>query len=64
MFILDALANITLGDVDGYFPLHTVPPKLFLQILVHFGASGMNRISGIMGFLQNNLFQLLNIRDA
>jgi hypothetical protein len=64
MFSLDALANITPGDVEGYFPLHTMPPKLFLQTLVHFGASGMNRIWGIVGFLQNKLFQLLNVRDA
>jgi hypothetical protein len=32
-----------------------MPPKLFFQVLVHFGASGMNRISCIMGLLQNKL---------
>jgi hypothetical protein len=60
----DALADITLGDVKGYFPLHTVPPKLFLQVLVHFGASGVDRIQGVVGFLQNKLLQLLNVQDA
>jgi hypothetical protein len=61
---LDALADITPGDEKGYFPLHTVPPKLFLQVLIHFGASGMDRIRGVVGFLQNKLLQLLNVRDA
>jgi hypothetical protein len=42
MFSLDTLANITPGDVEGYFPLHPVPPKLFLLVLVHFGASMMD----------------------
>jgi hypothetical protein len=64
VFSFDALANITSGDVEGYFPLHTVPPKLFLQVLVHFGASGVDRIRGVVGFLQNKLLQLLNVRDA
>jgi hypothetical protein len=64
VFSPDALADITPGDVKGYFPLHTVPPELFLQVLVHFGASGMDRIRGVVGFLQNKLLQLLNIRDA
>jgi hypothetical protein len=41
-----------------------VPPELFLQVLVHFGASGMDRIRGVMGLLQNELFQLLDVRDA
>jgi hypothetical protein len=46
------------------FSLHTVPPKPFLQVLVHLGASGMNRIGSIMGLLQNELLQLLDARDA
>jgi hypothetical protein len=42
MLGLHALADIAPGNTEGYFSLHTVPPKLFLQVLVHFGASGMN----------------------
>jgi hypothetical protein len=61
---LDTLADITSRDIEGYLPLHTVPPKLFLRVLVHFCASGMNRIRGIMGLLQNGLFQLLDVRNA
>jgi hypothetical protein len=58
------LADVALRDIEGYLSLHTVPPKLLLQVLVHFCASGMNRIRGIMGLLQNGLLQLLDARDA
>jgi hypothetical protein len=56
MLSLDTLADVTLSDIESYLSLHTVPPKLFLQVLVHFGASGMNRVRGIMGLRQNKLF--------
>jgi hypothetical protein len=42
MLGLDALADVASGNIEGYFARHTVPPKLFLQVFVHFGASGMN----------------------
>jgi hypothetical protein len=64
MLGLDALTHIALGDIGGYFPLHTVPPKPFLQVLVHLGASGMNRIGSIMSLPQNEFLQLLDARDA
>jgi hypothetical protein len=58
------LADVTSSDKESYISLHTVPPKMFLQVLVHFGASGVNRIRGIMGLRQNKLLQLLDARDA
>jgi hypothetical protein len=61
---LDSLTNVASCDIEGYLSLHTVPPKMFLQVLIHFCASGMNRIRGIMGFLQDGLLQLLDARDA
>jgi hypothetical protein len=64
VFSLDALANITSGDVESYFSLHAVPPKLSFHILVHLGASGMDRVRGIMGLLQNGLLQLLDVRNT
>jgi hypothetical protein len=64
MLGLDALTDVAPGNIEGYFSLHIVPPKLFLQVLVHLGASGMNRIRSIMGLLQNELLQLLDVRDA
>jgi hypothetical protein len=64
MLGFDALKDVAPGNIDGYFSLHTVPPKLFLQVLVHLGASEMNRIRSIMGLLQNKLLQLLDVRNA
>jgi hypothetical protein len=60
----DALADVTPGNIKGYLLFHAMPPKLFLQILVHFGASWVNRIGSIMGLLQNELLQLIDAGDA
>jgi hypothetical protein len=64
MFGFDALTDVTPGNIEGYFSLHTMPPKPFLQVLVHLGASGMNRIRSVMGLLQNALLQLLDVRHT
>jgi hypothetical protein len=61
---LDSVTNIAPGDIESYLPLHTVPPKMLLQVLVHFCASGMNRVRGIMGLLQDGLLQLLDARET
>jgi hypothetical protein len=53
---LDTLADVTSSDIESYLSLHIVLPETFLQVLVHFGASGMNRVRGIMGLCQNKLF--------
>jgi hypothetical protein len=64
VFGLDALADVTPGNIESYLSLYTMPQELLLQVLVHFGTSGMNQIWGVMGFLQNELLQLIDIRDA
>jgi hypothetical protein len=61
---LDALADVTPGNIKGYLSLLAMLPKLFLQVLVHFGTSWVNQIGSIMGLLQNELLQLINARDA
>jgi hypothetical protein len=61
---LDALADVTPGNIKGYLSLHAMPPKLLLQVLIHLGTSWMDRIWGVMGFLQNEFLQLNNVRDA
>src|SRR4051812_2773632 len=58
MYRLDSLTYITLGDIASNLSLHLMPPKLLLQILIHLCSSGVDRIKSIMGFLQNNFFQL------
>jgi hypothetical protein len=56
MLGLDALTDVAPGNIESYLSLHTVPPKMFLQVLVHLGAPGMNRVRGVMGLRQNKLF--------
>jgi hypothetical protein len=56
MLSLDALTDVAPGNIESYLSLYTVPPKTFLQVLVHLGASRMNRIRGIMSLRQNKLF--------
>src|SRR3954463_7610794 len=58
MSCFDSLTYITLGDIASDFSLHLMPPKLFLQILIHLRSSRVDRIKSIMSFLQNNFFQL------
>jgi hypothetical protein len=37
------LANITLRDILCNFSLHTSPPKVLFQILVHLGTARVHR---------------------
>jgi hypothetical protein len=64
MLGLDSLTDIASGNIESYLSVHTVPTKMFLQVLVHIGAFGMNRVRGVMGLCQNKLFLLLDARDA
>src|SRR3954470_19954308 len=57
MSCLDTLTYITLGDIAYDFSLHLMPPKLFLQILIHLRPPGVDRIKSIMGLFQNHFFQ-------
>jgi hypothetical protein len=61
---LDTLTDIAPSNIKGYLSLHAMPPKLLSQVLVHLGASWVNRIGSIMGLLQNELLQLIDARDA
>jgi hypothetical protein len=44
------LADVTPSNIKGYLSLHAMPPKLFLQVLVHFGAlllgDGARKLAG------------------
>jgi hypothetical protein len=47
----DTLADITPRNVKSDLSLHTMPPKLLFQVLVHLGASGVDGIRSIVGLL-------------
>ena len=42
----NSLADITLGNILGYLPFHSGPPIIMSKILVHLGATRMNRELG------------------
>jgi hypothetical protein len=56
---LNSLANITLRDILCNFSLHTSPPKVLFQILVHLGTARVHREFGQMGLVQYLLTKLM-----
>ena len=64
MFCFDPLADIAILDEHCNLALHAVPPEILLQILVHLGSTGVDRIQSLVGFLHNQLLELRIRRDA
>src|SRR3954468_23015871 len=52
---LHSPTHVTLGHKSGNIPLHTSPPKALLEILIHLGATGVDRQLGIVGLLHDDL---------
>jgi hypothetical protein len=50
MLSFDPMTGVTQGHMGGYIPLHPIPPIPLLEILIHFGATWVNGIRGIMSF--------------
>src|SRR3954465_4025869 len=55
MLCFHSPAHITPGDKTGNIPLHTSPPKALLEVLIHLGATRVDRQLRVMGLLQNDL---------
>src|SRR5690242_11660315 len=64
MFSFDPLTYITNDHMCSYVFFQTIPPVLLLQILIHLGTTRMNRIIGVMGFLQYGLTETVNLRKS
>src|SRR3954465_6614910 len=64
MFNLRLLTSQTRINKLRYILLHTLPPKHFPQVLIHFSSTGMNTQTTSMPFLKNSLPQIHNIRDT
>jgi hypothetical protein len=64
MFHLDTSTTITHSHVLYDFPLHSVPPKLLLQILIHLLTSRVYRIICLMSFLKDQLPNGLDIGNT
>src|ERR1041384_5745695 len=48
MFCLDATANVTFIDITSNVLLHIRPPVPLTNVLIHFGATRVNRQRGIV----------------
>jgi hypothetical protein len=57
MLGLDPIANVASRDMPNNICLHVLPPKLFLQISIHFGAFWVDTILGVMALFQDLLPQ-------
>jgi hypothetical protein len=64
MFNFDSLTYITNNHVRSYISFQPIPPVLLLHILIHLGATRMNRIVSVMGFLQYGLTEAVNLRNT
>jgi hypothetical protein len=53
MICFDSSAGVTLWHILGYFSLHSCPPEILLQILVHLVGSRMNRIPWAVGLVHD-----------
>src|ERR1041385_6617385 len=61
VFRFHSLADVALGDIQGNFTLHTVPPEQVLQVLIHLSPSRVDGVRCIVSFLQDSELQLLYI---
>jgi hypothetical protein len=57
------LTRVTFRYILSYFPLHSGPPIQGLQIMVHLGASWMNREFGEVSLIQDFLLEILILRN-
>src|SRR3954466_8142849 len=53
MFCLDATANVTLIDITSNVLLHIRPPVLLTNVLVHLGATRVNRQRGVVSLFHD-----------
>ncbi|KAJ0920007.1 hypothetical protein HanRHA438_Chr05g0236121 [Helianthus annuus] len=63
MFSLDSRTSQATSNIESDIPFHTRPPVLITKVLVHFIGTGMNRVSGLVGFIHYNLSQFSPLGD-
>src|SRR3954469_12109353 len=55
---LHSPTHITLGHKPSNIPLHTSPPKTLLEVLIHLGATRVDRQLRIMSLLHDDLSEV------
>jgi hypothetical protein len=64
MFCLDPLTTVASSHILCYISFHTVPPKSFLQVLVHLLTTRVYRVCYLMSFLENQFPDWFDIRNT
>jgi hypothetical protein len=58
MISLDSPTCVTLGHILCYLLLHSCPPEILLQILIHLVGSRMDRIPSVVGLVHDLAMKL------
>ena len=58
MACLDSAASITFRGIFGNFPLHSHPPKTFLEVVIHLIAAGVDRELGEVCLIEDLLSEV------
>ena len=64
MFCFNLLTSKTSRYKGCYLLFHVIPPESILQVLVHFGAPQMHRVSRAVGFGHYLILQVIHIRHT
>jgi hypothetical protein len=59
MIFLDPSTSAAFCHIASSFALHSCPPELHFQVMIHLGATRVNRIFGCMSFIKDLLSQPL-----
>jgi hypothetical protein len=59
MIYLDPSISVAFCNIATSLALHSCPPKLHIQVMVHLGAAKVNGILGCMSFIKDLLSQPL-----
>jgi hypothetical protein len=64
MFYFNPLTTVTYSHILYYLPFHTIPPKSFLQVLVHLLTTRVYRVCCLMSFLENQFLDWFDIGNT
>jgi hypothetical protein len=64
MFGLDSLTSVTKSYILGNVSLHSIPPIIGFEIMVHLIPSWMNGIGRLVHFTKYLKLQLLDVRHT
>jgi hypothetical protein len=64
MFSLDSVTSVAKSNILDNISLHSIPPTIGFEIMVHLIPSLMNGISRLMCFMKYLVLQLLDVRHT